>query len=115
MDSKYIELTDKLLEALGMSKDDHSQLIFDRGVEYFTNLQSYEPYRQQMLHSEVAWNWWKEQWYRRNNILLVKLQREAEFNTFSTRSAIQARFYSIHNVERDQLYPSKALMQEIVK
>lgn len=115
MSPGYIQLTKQLLDRMGRTEDEHSEVVFNRGVAFINRLEPHVPYQKMFLESELFWDWWKFEWYKRNNILLMQLLREENNGMYQNRMAVEARFFAIHNVQRDQLYPSRVLVNLIKK
>ena len=67
------ETTQLLCIAMGKSTEWHSNYVFETGCEYFEQLESHLPFRQELMYSKLVWNWWAEQWDRRNANLVLEL------------------------------------------
>ena len=102
-----LDATEKIINAIGMTQDEHSQVIFDRGCEYIEELEPHHQFRMALLYSPIVWLWWRTQWYRRNAILAHELGYH-----FSEKALISREFYKIHNVTGNDIYPARVLLEE---
>lgn len=104
-----------LMDAMRMSEAEYNELVYDVAIEYLIQVLEFDKWgRDQLEAAHHFWAWWKNQWARRNNIVVFELELQsyspAEYKLIS--DDVRAEFFKAHSLKTLTIIPNRIVLEE---
>jgi len=63
-------MTDQVIQATGLSRDQVMALMFEMGAQYIEHIAGGESLAKAFLKEPLYWAWWRQQWHLMDEIFL---------------------------------------------
>lgn len=104
---RFEHTTQRVLEALEISREEHSNLLFDRGLDYLQQRIDDSHLRKQISYARSFWLWWERQWGLRDIDFLK--QQGIYTGQQAPPAYLLARYRRKHAVSGIEVYPGRVV------
>ena len=112
--TQHEQNTQLLIRLMEVSELDYHNNLMDIAYEYLDNQVGKDIFgKDVLLRSKFFWDWWKNQWNRRNGILIHRLDLDEVCHILQPKIVrlLRKEYQNIHSVKTLNIYPSRIVIE----